>query len=157
MHSFEGCLSVVEVVGSLSQVEVEDADAVHLLHLVVLVAQLDVFRDGLCHAVEYAFQVVEFPCELYLHDDYLSLGVLCLDIDAVELVVEGILVAFALENLVDVYLFVEKHGDEPFQHAEVSLVSEHTLGCPVEAYIFVFCHSHLLVCGFCWQSYEKKR
>ena len=137
---------MVEVVGTLAEVEVENADAIDLLHLVVLVAELYVLGDGLCHTVEYALQIVEFPCELYLHDDDFALGVLRFHIDAVELVVEGVLVAFTFEYLVDMYLLVQKYCDESLKHAEVGFIAEHTLGCPVEAYIFVFCHDVTLLC-----------
>ena len=145
MHACEGGLSVVEVIGTLPEVEVEDADGIDFFHLVVLVAQLNVFGDGLRHAVEDALQVVELPRELYLDDDDFSLGVLSLHIDAVELVIEGVLVSFTLENFFDVYLFIEQYRDKSLQHAEVCLVAEHALGGPVEAYILVLCHSVLFV------------
>ena len=146
MYAFERGSSVVEIVGTLAQVEVEDADGIDLLHLVVLVAQLDVFGDRLRYAIEDALQVVEFPRKLYLHDDDVSLGILCLHIDAVEFVVEGILISFALKYFFDVDFLIQKHGDKSLQHAEVRLVAEHTLGCPVEAYILVLCHNSLLFC-----------
>ena len=45
MYALEGSLPVVEVVSTLAEVEVEDADAIDLLYLVVLVAELYVLGD----------------------------------------------------------------------------------------------------------------
>ena len=44
------------------------------------------------------------------------------------------------------YLFVEQHGDQSLEHAEVGLVPEHPLGGPVEPYVFVvFLHVSFLL------------
>ena len=47
VHPLEYRLSVIDVVAALPDVEVDDADGVHLSHLGILVALVDVLSDGL--------------------------------------------------------------------------------------------------------------
>ena len=155
VHADELVLTVVEVVRTLAQVEVDDADGVDLLHLVVLVAQPDVLRDGLRHAVEDALQVVQLARLLDLDEDDLALRVARLDVHAVELVVGRLLVALALEQLHDGHLLVEQHRHQSLQHGVVSLVAQHALGCPVKSDI-LFHTPVLFIYSPVLQSYEKK-
>ena len=69
MYARQLRLPVVEVVGPLSQVEVDDVDGVDFLDVLVALSARYVLRDGLCHAVEHALQVVKLACLLYLHED----------------------------------------------------------------------------------------
>ena len=66
-------LSVVQVVGTLTQVKIQDIDAENLFHMLVCLAAAHVVGDGLCHAVEHTLQVVTFPGLLNFHQDNLSL------------------------------------------------------------------------------------
>lgn len=93
--------------------------------------------DGFSHAEEYAFEIMHLSRKLYLDDDELPFVVLRHDIDAVELGIFLFLVPFAFKNFLDFYLLVEKHRNEPFEHAEIGLVAEYSLGCPVETYVSV--------------------
>ena len=74
---------------------------------------------------------------MYLNNYNLTLAVDGLYVHTVELVVAGILVAFALQYLVNGYLLAEKYGKQTFKHTEIGLVAEHPLGSPVESYEFV--------------------
>ena len=139
MHAHEGVRSVIQVVGSLSEVEVDDADGIDLLHLTVGSSQRDVLRYRLCHSVEDALQVVQLPGELHLYYDDLSLGVLGFDVHAVELVVLCFLIAFALQYFLYFNGLAQQHGDESFQYSKVGLVAQHALHCPVETDVFVVC------------------
>ena len=65
-------LTVIEVVAALAQLEIEDIDAEHLLHLLVGHAAAHVLSDGLCHAEEHALKVVDLAGLLYLHQDDLT-------------------------------------------------------------------------------------
>ena len=138
MYTREYGLSVIEVVTALSEVEIEDVDGVDLLHLVVLVANLDVLGDGLGNSVEHTLQVVQLTSELNLNDDDFSLAVPCLDVHSVELGVARLLVALALQQLIDDNLFAEQHRDESFQHCKVGFVAQHALHSPVKSYVFIF-------------------
>ena len=51
MQSHEIVLTYIDIVRTFSQVEVENADGIHLLHLLVAVAQVDVFRDSLGYTI----------------------------------------------------------------------------------------------------------
>ena len=137
MHTDELVLAMIEIVGPLAQVEIDDADGVHLLHLVVLVAQLDVLGDGFRYTVEDAVQIVELTRLLYLHQNDFALRVEGLDVHAVELVVLGLLVALALQQFHDGHLLVEQHRHQALQDGIVRLVAKHALGCPVESYVLI--------------------
>ena len=137
MYAYELVLTMIEVVGTLAQVEVDNADRVHLLHLVVLVAQSHMLRDGLGNAVENALQIVELTRLLNLHQDNLALRVPGFDVDAVELVVLSFLIAFALKQLHNGHLLVEQHRHQPFQHRKVGLVAQHAFRRPVKSYVLI--------------------
>ena len=132
--------SAVNEVFALAEVEIEDADGVDLLHLVVFVAQVDVFGDGFRNAVEDAFEVVDFARQLDFHNDDFFLAVSRLDVHAVELVGRVILVALAFENLQDMDGLSEQHGEEAFEDGEVLLVAENFLRGPVKADVSVQWH-----------------
>ena len=153
MHTYELVLPMVKVVSTLAQVEVDDADGVDLLHLVVLVAQLHVLRDGLSHPIEDALQVIQLARLLYLHQDDFTLGVASLDVYAVELVVFLLLVAFALQKFHNGHLLVEQHRHQTFQHGEVRLVAKHAFRCPVKPYILI----HLLLSLLFVCKYTNKK
>ena len=93
--------------------------------------------DGLAGAVEDALQVIELAGELHLDDDQVALAVLGLDVDAVEPVGVRLLVRLALEQLHDVDLLIEEHGDEALEDAEIGLVAEDMLYGPVKPDISV--------------------
>ena len=81
------------------------------------------FGNGLGHAVQYAFQIINLPRVLHLHEYNFSLAVLGLDVHAVELVGLGQLVPFAFQYFHDLRLVLEEHCEQPFQHGEVGLVA----------------------------------
>ena len=150
MDAGEDGLAVIEVVAALAEVEVQDVDGIDFLHLVVLVAYLDVFGDGLGHSVEHALEVVELAGELNLYDDYLTLAVDGLDVYAVELGLACLLVALAFQQLAYDYLLAQKDGDETFEDGKVGLVAKHALHGPIEAYVLVLClHFDYCACVVC--------
>ena len=51
-------LTVVQVIVALADVEIKNADGVHLLHLRVKLSQFDMLRDGLGNAEKDALQIV---------------------------------------------------------------------------------------------------
>ena len=75
--------------------------------------------------------------ELYFYDDDFAVFLLGLYIYAIELVVGGFLIAFALQDFHDANLAPEKDGDESFEHSKVGLVAQHALHGPVKTDVFV--------------------
>ena len=141
VHTDERVLTVIEIVGTLAQVEIDDADGVDLLHLIVFLAQFDVLCDGFGHAIEDALQVIKLTRLLNFNEDDLAFGIQRLDVHTVKFVVLVTLIAFAFQNLYDGHFLVQKHGHQSFEHTEVGLVAQHALGCPVETYVLI--HSFL--------------
>lgn len=129
--------SVVEVVLALTEVEVEDADGVDLLDVVVALPASDMLGDGLGDAVEDAFEVVSFAVVLDFDEDDLVLAVAGLDVDAVGLVVLVDAVAFAFEDFEDSDGLAQQDGEEAFEDGEVGLLVQEALDGPVEADVAV--------------------
>ena len=147
VYSLEGHLTVVQVVFALAQLEIEDIDAEHLLHLAVVFAATYMLGDGFCNAVEHTLKVVELAGLLNLYENDFTLGVLCLDVYAVLLVMPRLLVGLALQKLDNRYLLADKRGDETLKDDKVGLVAKHVLGRPVETYVLVL--SHNVLCFEC--------
>ena len=147
MHANEMVLPVIEIVRSDTEVEIEDADGIHLLHFLVAFAQGDMLGDGLGYAVEDTFEIVYFAGVLYLDENDLPLAVERLDVDTVELVVGTSLVAFAFKDFDGLDLFVQHDGQETVEHVEVSLLPQQAFDGPIETdipvlqlYSFFLCH-----------------
>ena len=136
-------LPLVDIVVTFPQVEIENTDGIHLLHLLVGIAKTYVFGYRLCHAVEDALEIEHLPSVLHLHDDYLPLAVFGLDVHTVKLVVFPLLVALALENVHNLHLLAEEHGEETLQHTKVGFLPQQPLYRPVKAYVSV-CYTHIV-------------
>ena len=80
-------LSVIEIIGALAELEIEDVDAEHLFDVFIVHPASHVLRDGLGHPIEHALQIVDLAYLLDFNQDDLALGVPGLDIDAVVLVI----------------------------------------------------------------------
>ena len=93
--------------------------------------------DCLAGAVEYPLKVVQLPRELHFDDYQVSLAVLGLDIHAVELVVFRLLVRLALEELDNLHVLFQKHGNQSLEDSEVGLVPEHVFHRPVKPNICI--------------------
>ena len=98
MHTYKGVAAMIEIIGALPQVEIQDVDGVNFLDFVVMLSERDVLCDGLGHSVENTFQVVELCGKLHFHDDNAAFGVLGLDVHTVVLVIPIFLVSFTLQD-----------------------------------------------------------
>ena len=114
------------------------------------------FGDGLGHAVKYAFQIINLPRVLHLHEYDFAFAVLGFDVHAVELVGLGQLVPFTFQYFHDLRLVLEEHCEQSFQHGEVGLVAQQPLDGPVESYVSVFELAHkIFILGY--YANTKKR
>ena len=129
--------AVIQIVGTLPQIEIDNADGIHLLDVAVGAPQLDVLRNGFRRSVKNPLQIVQLARQLNLYDKYLAAVVLRLDVHTVVLVVDGVLVSLALQEFHYVHRLAEQHRDEPFKHTKIGLVAKHPLHGPVESYVFV--------------------
>ena len=137
MYPHESVLPVIQVVVSPSDVEIEYADGVHLLHLRVEFSQFDMLCDGLCHSEEDSLQIIDFAGVLHLYDDDFVFAVPGLDVHAVEFLVFALLVSFTFQYLYDAYRFVQQHCEETLQHAEVGFIAQQPFHRPVKSDISV--------------------
>ena len=89
MHANKLVLAMIQIIVSNTQIEIEDTYGINLLDLIIGVAQVDMLRDGLRHAIKDTLQVIEFARVLDLDDYDLPLAVSSLDIHPVELIFTG--------------------------------------------------------------------
>lgn len=106
VDSLEMSLSVVDVVVSFSEVEVDDADGVYLFDVRVVLSDVDVFGDGFGYSKENALQVVELARVLDLNEDDFAVAVFGFYVDAVEFIGAVLLVGLAFQNLYNFDLLV---------------------------------------------------
>ena len=69
MHAHKCVPAVVEIVGSLAQVEIKDVDGIDLFDITVALAQRYVFGNSLGHTIEDALQIIELCSQLDFHYD----------------------------------------------------------------------------------------
>ena len=138
MYTREDILTVVQVIATLSDIEVKDTYGVNLFHFVVAATQRYMLRDSLRYTVEDTLEECKFARVLYFHDDDLTLAVFSLDVYTVEFIVDSQLVAFALQQFDDLHLFVQQHRQKTFQHAEIGFLTQQALDRPVETDIIIF-------------------
>ena len=67
MDTHQTVLAMIEVVGTLAQVEIEDADGIDFLHVEVSLAERHVLRDGLGHPIEHTLEEIQLARLLDLH------------------------------------------------------------------------------------------
>ena len=147
MYSLKRASTVVEIIVSLADIEIEDANRIDFFDFVVAVAQGNVFGDGFGHSIENTFQVIQLAGVLHFHNNDFPFAVKRFDIHAVELVFSGLLVALAFQQFEDGHFLVQEHSEEAFQYAEVSFLTKEALYCPVEADVFVLFH-HIVYCYY---------
>ena len=87
MDTYEAILSMIQVIRTLTQVEIKDADRINLLHLLIPIPYLDMLRNRLSHPIQDALQEVQLTHVLHLDDDDLPLVVFRLDIHTVKLII----------------------------------------------------------------------
>ena len=116
-------LSVIQIVTADAYVEVQNADGVDLLYMIVCLAQRDMLGDGFGHSVKNAFQIVKFARVLYLDDDDFVFTVARFDVYAVEFIVSSQLVTFAFEYFHDSHFFPQEYGEETFENTKVCLLA----------------------------------
>ena len=97
MDTSEDGLAMIEIVAALAEVEVEYVYRINLLHFVIFLPNIYMLCDGFRYTVEHTLEEMQLAGELHLYNDDFPFDILCLDIDAVELVVSAFLVAFAFK------------------------------------------------------------
>ena len=122
MDTYEMVLPVIQIVTSLSDVEVENADGVDFLHLIVRFTQRDMLGYSIGNAIKNSLQIIKLAGVLYLDDD-LILTIACLDVHTVEFIFNRQLIAFTLQNFQNSGFLTQKHGEETFKHVEVCLLA----------------------------------
>ena len=114
MHTREYRFAMIKIVISFSKVKIQDVDRIYLLHFIILISYLDMLCDSFRDAIKHALQVIELACQLYFHDNYLSVVVYCLNIHPVELIGGIFLITFTLKYLEYFYLRADKNGNKTF-------------------------------------------
>ena len=87
MHADELILPMIQIIQTYAYIEIKNADRIDLFHLIVSVAQMDMFGDRFRHPVKDTFEIIKLACVLYLYDNDLSLAVQRLDVHTVELII----------------------------------------------------------------------
>ena len=89
-------LALVDAVLALPQVEIDDINAVHTLHMLVIFPAVDIFRDELRGPEEHPLEVGELCLALHLDKQKGAAGVFGQQIDPVALRIGVVLVCLAL-------------------------------------------------------------
>ena len=58
MGTNQSGLTMIQIVGTLAEVEIQDIDTDHLLHVLIILTYLHVLSDGFSHTVEHTLQIV---------------------------------------------------------------------------------------------------
>ena len=132
VHPREMRGSMIYVVVSLTQIEINDVYRINFANFYVLFADVDVFGYGLAYPKKHALEVINFAVVLQFDDNKLLLGILCQDIHPVELFHLALLIALAFEDTVDFDVLVQQFAQESFKNAEVGFVAQYAFHCPVK-------------------------
>ena len=137
MQAHEIVLSHINIVRTLAQIKVQNADGIYLLHLFIGISQIDMLCDGFGYSIEHTLQVIQFTCVLYLDDNDFSLAVFRLDVNPVELIISLLLITFTFQNINNLDRFIQKHSQEALKHPKVRLLAKQTLDSPVKTYVSI--------------------
>ena len=135
-------LAMIHDVRAIAEIEVDDVDAVNLAHVLVAFAPVDVFGDEFGGAEEHPLEIGKLRLVLHFDEEELPRFVFSEHVHAVLLVVDALLVALALQQLLDFDGLAEQRGDESLKHAIVGLVAQEALHGPVKSDILsLYFHS----------------
>ena len=133
MQSTEVRATAIDVVAALTQVEIDDVDGEHLLHLLVLVARLHVVGDDLRRAVQHTIQVAVLPFVLHLDNHLPPVSILTHDVDTVVLVRSVSLIPLAFQEMENLNILLQEYRQKSLQHNVVGLVAQQAFHRPVES------------------------
>ena len=141
-HAVEGGDTMIGIVVTIAEVEVEDVNGINLLDNTIVLAYAYLVSDTLSRPEEDALEEIALLGQLHLHNDILAFRGFGLHIYTVGLVLASILIPFALQYLSDGQRLTQKHGDKPLKHFLICLVAKDTLDGPIETYISaILCHA----------------
>ena len=129
---------MIDEVLALPQVEIDDVDRVHLLDVIVVLATVNILRHQFGGTEQNALEVGILRLALHLDEQQLAGCVLGQDIHTVAFAVLAVLVAFALQQTVNLDVVIQQCGEKALQHSEVGLVAQQALQCPVETDVCTF-------------------
>ena len=128
---------MIKIVGTLTKIEIHDADAIDLFHGTILLAERNMFGNSFCYSIQYSLQIVKLTSQLHFDYDDLTIAVLGFDVNTVELIICVILIPFTLQYFINFDRLAQKDGYQTFQHTEIGFVTKHPFHCPVKSYIFI--------------------
>ena len=134
MQTHKIILSYIDVVRTFAKVKVQDADRIYLLHFLVGISKIDMFRNSLSHTIKYTFQIIQFTCILDFYYNDIALAVFCLDVNSIELVIFSLLVTFTFQYINDFDWLSYKYGKKALQNAKISLLAQQSFYSPIKAY-----------------------
>ena len=112
MYAFELRLTDIHHVLALPEVEIDNVDGVHLLHMLVVVAAVHVFRNKLRRPEEHALEVGKLRLALHLDEQQFATAVLGQQVHAVVFGLVTVLVTFALQQAVNLDVCLQDSRQE---------------------------------------------
>ena len=73
MHTHQRCLTMIQVVGPLAQIEIDDIDGIDFLDMIVALTAANMLGHGLGHTIEHTLQIVQLARLLNLDQHYFAL------------------------------------------------------------------------------------
>ena len=108
VHPKELGLAMVDIVLSVSKIEIEDIDGDDLDDFIVAFGFGEMFRDSLCRGKQNTLEVIEFPFVLDFDEDNFVLLVPDLHVYPVGFVLGGLPIAFAFQDLENRDVFLQE-------------------------------------------------
>ena len=96
MYTLKGINAVIQIVGTLSKIKIEDIDRIDLFYIAVALSERDMLSDCLSHTIENTFKIIKVCGKLHFNNDNGAFRILGFDVHTVELVVLCLLITFAL-------------------------------------------------------------
>ena len=131
-------LPYIDIVRPFAKVKIKYTNGIYLFYFFVGVAEIDMLGNSLCHPIEYALQIIQLTCVLYLHDDDVPFAIFRLDVNSVKLVVGFLLITLAFQYVDNLDRLTDKHCKESLKYSKVSLLTKQSFECPIESNVFIF-------------------
>ena len=104
VNTLEPRLAMVHIIVALTIITVKDTDGIHLLYLIVFIPDVDMLCNSLACSVQYTLQIIQLACQLHLYNYQMSLAVLGLYVNAIELVGVRFLIGFAFKQFDNLHI-----------------------------------------------------
>lgn len=127
VYSREVILTMVQIIITLTYIEVKDADGINLFHLVVASAKGDALCDRFRNPIDDTFQIMQLTNILNLYNNDFTFTVFSLNVYPAKLIIYSPPIIFAFQQFDDFHVFAQQNGPKTLKYTKICFSTKKVL------------------------------